>query len=106
MDISYQGTSKPRQFQPRSKDELPFYDELSDFSWIQDFLKIQELKKEITALEKDRKRLEDLPPSRKTFEQRIKESYDKIEDERFQWFEKFLTENLSNEDPLRYYVER
>lgn len=102
------GTSRPRQFQVFSEGDLPFsYSELNDFrSWVDDWQKVCKLKKEIANLEKERKRLEDLPPSRQIFEDKVRVSFEKVQDERLHWIEKFLCENLLNEDPMNKYAER
>ena len=88
------------------KDTINSYDLLSNYVWIDDFLKSREIQKQISMLGRERKRLEALPVLMACFRDRLKIGFEKIQKSRIEWLRQFFAEHINTPDPLSYYTGR
>lgn len=87
-------------FAARPKESINEYDALADYTWIEGFLKLQEIKKKIFSLTQDRERLKALPISKSCLRDRLKTGFEQAQKSRTRWFKVFIEGHLAAQDPF------
>ena len=97
---------RPKLFPPSEQPEVPMYDVLNGYKWVDDFVKMQGLKEKIRNLIIQRQELEARPSDKTSIKERLKKSYSALHKQRIEWFLRFISENLECENPLGRFYDR
>ena len=95
-----------RTVKAKGEDTVQLYSILSDYSWVDGFLKSREIQKQISALKLELKRLNALPLSKSYFRDRLKKGYEEIKQNRVEWLRKLFLEYRNSQYPFEFYAAR
>jgi len=80
---------------------VPFYDALCDYEWISDFNRAVKIKKQMMELRAKKKEIKRLSPTKSSFKEQLKKSYEEFLQRRKLYLQKFLKDVERSIDPFR-----
>ena len=83
-----------------------YYDQLSEYEWVSDFLKCQEIKDEIKFIKSKRTEIKLSKSAKASVKKRFKASWEQYEKRRIAYLTKFLSRNGNSRDPFSAFISR
>ena len=86
--------------QPIPKGQVPFYSELSDYAWVEEYRKLTKARDERREVMNEIKAIRKIPPDIGSLMQKVKASYDNYREERVQAIARLIERNRLSKNPL------
>jgi len=86
---------------PVNSSYVPGYGSLNNFDWCEDFLACERIKRELHELGENKKQLREIPSTKKAFEKRLKDSFEKYQERRKNWLIRYLKTVERSDDPFK-----
>lgn len=83
---------------PVNKGMVPFYHELSNFEWVDEYCEIEDIKKELKKLKLQLKDIRNDIPSKKDFLDRAYAGYEQFQKRRIGWLARRLNRSINAKD--------